>query len=286
MNHSAAVAAARKRLKPPLVSKGQASRPVQPHEPLQPHELAACDDIVRRSRWWARAQQSAATSGGVLTLLATYVTDIVARPWVLGSSAALHGVPLVVIGHGLRWEGVGQKMVGARRAAQMLDAIAPRSAVVFADGSDTAVVNPVVMTTAPADAAATASGTSTAGGIRTAAAAATSVVGGGAAAPLRRIASADAPPLLLFSGECSSWPVCYRDAYRAANHTAWGACTCVPGAVRLESTPSPHASAEPPQCHQHHHQTILRPPSIIPASSSKQSSSRAHAPCIANTRGT
>ena len=211
---------------------------MQPHEPLQPHELTACVETIHTSRWWAKVQQSA--SSGVLALLATYVTDVVARPWVLGSSAALHGVPLVVIGHGMRWEGVGQKLVGARRAAQLLDAIAPRSAVAFADGSDTAVVNPLVMRAAPpaetAEAAVTTATTSDSGATAAAAAAAAAATtsagggggGGGAAAPLRRIAAADAPPLLLFSGECSSWPVCYRDAYKATNHSAWGACTCAP----------------------------------------------------------
>lgn len=135
----------------------------------------------------------------------TYAT-VVKKPLMLAVSAALHGLPFVLVGQGgpsWRWyEGGGWKMPGVYRALQLLDAAAPEAAVVFADGGDTVVAN------APSAAA-------------------------GRIAEVVRDAR-DARARVLVSAECNSWPHCYADAYREKS-ARWRACverspggTCFP----------------------------------------------------------
>jgi len=73
---------------------------MQPHEPLQPHELTACVETIHTSRWWAKVQQSA--SSGVLALLATYgaskVPKTVALPLKISKTAWLPGGHLKTVG--------------------------------------------------------------------------------------------------------------------------------------------------------------------------------------------
>ena len=96
----------------PLVRHGQESRPTQPTTRLNADAISACAPVV--SQWLAsHASPSVA--------LLTYLTDASAlSPWVLGLSAAAHGVPLVVAGNGMRWGGAGVKLPAAQRAAQLL----------------------------------------------------------------------------------------------------------------------------------------------------------------------
>ena len=111
-------------------------------------------------------------------LLVSYSTFLPSE-WLLGLSAALHGVPLVLVGLGRAWGGHADKFYGALSAARLL-AQMPRTrkaAVVFADAFDTMVVNPPALTGA-----------------------------------LRALSKAKESYTLL-SSECNSWPHCYRPLY-------------------------------------------------------------------------
>ena len=123
----------------PLVRAGQGSRPTQPIDPLTFTERALCAGVVRKWR-----DKSRSDDGSMPVAVLSYLTDISSlHPWVLGLSAATHGVPLIVAGHGRRWGGAGIKLPAARRAIEALGTHLPQdTAVVFADGSDTAVANP------------------------------------------------------------------------------------------------------------------------------------------------
>ena len=123
----------------------------QPLTPLTAPEVARCAALIRQ--YWPPAVRTAAaatvSAGGVsgvgaggaggakgtggagaarLALL-TYATDVPPH-WLLGRSAALHGVPLVLAGLGRRWAGVGVKAPAARRAVQLLSAALGESAAV------------------------------------------------------------------------------------------------------------------------------------------------------------
>eukprot|EP00966_Prymnesium_polylepis_P074871 1736828-Prymnesium_polylepis.1 len=65
----------------------------------------------------------------------------VPRHWPLGISAALRGFPLVVVGVGRTYGGHGTRIPAVLRASQVLDVLAPGSAVVSTDGADTIVAN-------------------------------------------------------------------------------------------------------------------------------------------------
>ena len=41
---------------------------------------------------------------GHMPVVLTYLTDVPERAWPLGLSASLHGLPLVIVGRGMRWE--------------------------------------------------------------------------------------------------------------------------------------------------------------------------------------
>ena len=100
----------------------------------------------------------------------------------LGVSAAHHRIPLVVVGRLRRWGGVGVKLPAARRAVELLHAAAPTVPLIFADGSDTLVANPLASGAAP------------------------------------QLAS---PSTVLVSAECNSWPRCYAREYAEhATHAA------------------------------------------------------------------
>jgi hypothetical protein len=117
--------------------------------------------------------------------------------WLLGLSAAAHGVPLVVAGLGLPswpwWMGASpMKLPGSRRALQVIAALTGgESPVAFADSSDVLIVNRL----------------DRAG----------------------RAALREARDTVWLGAECNSWPVCYRDAYlHDAEHQRclrdYGAC--------------------------------------------------------------
>ena len=167
----------------PLVRGGQHSRPTQPTSPLTAAEMAHCGAIVQA---WRNASSSA--DGSMPVAVLAYLTDTSSlHPWVLGLSAAAHGVPLIVAGHGRRWGGAGIKLPAARRAVEALSTGLPHAtAVVFADGSDTAIANPP---------------------------------SGEALSALSRTAS---QTQALVAGECNSWPVCYREQY--SRHRAHSLC--------------------------------------------------------------
>lgn len=161
----------------------QARRPTQPIVPIEQREVAACMPLV----------QSLIASAAAVVV--TYVTDL-SHPWVLGLSAAQHGVPLVLVGHGRRWGGVAVKLPAARRAVQLLHAGSPDTPIVFADGTDTFVTNPL-----------------------------TAELAG-------RLRAASSAGSVLVQAECNSWPRCYANEY--AQHAAFSSCrarhssTCFP----------------------------------------------------------
>eukprot|EP00966_Prymnesium_polylepis_P299835 6928794-Prymnesium_polylepis.1 len=82
------------------------------------------------------------------------VTFATALPptWLLGASAVARDIPVVVIGLGRPWGGMGvavvQKFSAVRRALQILRRIIPTSAIIIADAWDTMVVNGVSAATA------------------------------------------------------------------------------------------------------------------------------------------
>ena len=161
----------------PLVRHGQERRPTQPIIPLNADEIASCESAVNN---WLSANRAAPYA------VMTYLTDV-ATPWVLGLSAAHYNVPLIVVGHGMRWGGAGVKLPAARRAAQVLAAHAPASLpIVFADGSDTAVANALSRASA------------------------------------LLLSSVRRDAAVVVSGECNSWPLCYRSLYN--KHEAFRSC--------------------------------------------------------------
>ena len=173
----------------PLVRRGQEHRPAQPTAPLTAEEIRECGPVL--TRWQSALSRRAHSLSPPPFALLTYLTDSASlSPWVLGLSAAAHGVPIIVVGAGMKWAGAGVKLPAARRAAQAVAAHEGLRgvALVFADGSDTAIAR------TPSTEA---------------------------AALLRDVgARKDA---VLVSGECGSWPLCYQSRYRSA-HAAFRQC--------------------------------------------------------------
>lgn len=159
----------------PIVKRDQSHRPIQPTNPLSASEFQQCAKIV--PQWLSNSAPSVA--------VLAYLTDTASlHPWVLGLTAAAHGVPLVVAGHGMRWGGAGVKLPATRRAVQALEPHLPSSTtIVFADGTDTAIAN---------------------------------------APPAETPAASRSAHAVLVAGECNSWPLCYRDSY--ARHAAYRQC--------------------------------------------------------------
>jgi len=162
----------------------QSTRPPQLTIPLREDEIVECIPMVQRHL----------RNAPVVVL--TYLTDV-SSPWALGLSAAAHRVPLILAGQNRLWGGVAVKLPAARRVAQLLQASVPDLPVVFADGSDVFVANPVSDSLAA------------------------------------RLRTASTPPgRITVQSECNSWPRCYAAEY--ANHTAFQACrgrdgpTCYP----------------------------------------------------------
>ena len=154
----------------------QARRPPQPTEAFSSAQLHACGQVVDGTVFAAEAPLA----------VMTYLTDL-PRQWLLGQSAAAHRTPLVLVGLGMRWESPAQKLLSARRAAQLVQAVAPRTAIAFADGLDAMVVNAPTARTREV---------------------------------VARI-GAD-PRSVVVGAECNSWPRCYRAQY--AKHTAYQTC--------------------------------------------------------------
>ena len=154
----------------------QARRPPQPTEAFSSAQLHACGKVVDGTVFAAEAPLA----------VMTYLTDL-PRQWLLGQSAAAHRTPLVLVGLGMRWESPAQKLLSARRAAQLVQAVAPQTAIAFADGLDAMVVNAPTARTREA---------------------------------VARI-GAD-PRIVVVGAECNSWPRCYRAQY--AKHAAYQAC--------------------------------------------------------------
>ena len=154
----------------------QARRPTQPTEAFSSAQLHACGQVVGGTAFAAESPLA----------VMTYLTDL-PRQWLLGQSAAAHRTPLVLVGLGMRWESPAQKLLSARRAAQLVQAVAPRAAIAFADGLDAMVVNAPTARTREA---------------------------------VTRI-GAD-PSSVVVGAECNSWPRCYKAQY--ARHPAYQAC--------------------------------------------------------------
>ena len=154
--------------------------PSQPRAALSPSELAACVSMISDTSWAAHP------SGGPIVL--TYSTGV-PEQWLLGLSAAAHGLPLVLVGLGRRgwswWSPVG-KLPGTARALQLMHALTPSAPIVFADGGDTVVANR--WTRAEVESA------MSCGGI------------------LSRCSNS-ATDHVITGGECNSWPLCYNESY-------------------------------------------------------------------------
>jgi hypothetical protein len=136
-----------------------------------------CASLVRRWRSAHASQPDAET-------IVTFATKgSLPKRWLLGLSAALHGVPLVVSGLRSNWTGFTSKLFAAQQAIQLLHDASPGaddSRIVYADAADTLIVRP------PGHA--------------------------------RRVVEEGAGEAVLVSGECSMYPLCYR-----AEYERWGA---------------------------------------------------------------
>ena len=125
-----------------------------------------------------------ASSNADRPIIFSFATSI-PKVWYLGLSAARLGLPIAVSGLGRPnsgfnwWLGYARKLPAARRGAQMVHALAPDRAVIWADATDTAIVNTLQ-----------------------------------SAAPLLERARAS-PNEVLIGAECFSWPVCYTTDYLA-----------------------------------------------------------------------
>lgn len=109
----------------------------------------------------------------------TYATKI-SDPFMLGVSAALHNMPLAVVGFNMPgwnwWDGVVlQKVSAPRRAVQLVQALLGDVPVALVDSGDVLVTNGLTMA--------------------------------------QRHALEQFRRHVLLGAECNSWPVCYRDAY-------------------------------------------------------------------------
>lgn len=114
-------------------------------------------------------------------LVLTYLTNP-KRDWYLGITAALNRVPLVLVGEGYSWvSGIGQtqKLERSGKAIEFLRALVPGSPVVFADGLDTVIANPLTSESA------------------------------------KTLSSLVKRDTMMFAAECSSFPKCYIPEYAA-----------------------------------------------------------------------
>lgn len=161
-----------------------------------------CSSLLRS--WRSKSTSAQSASGGPDVVVLTYGTSLPKR-WLLGLSAALHNVPLVLVGFGHTWNASDTmaKVFGTLRAVSTLhEALEPSTLIVFADASDSMLVNTPSTWRSSIDDGYVADVT-------------TSV--GGRESPRGHRRSA-----VLVSGECSSYPTCYASLYAriAPNHVA------------------------------------------------------------------
>ena len=97
---------------------------------------AACAGVVQT---WAHEANLNASQ----IVLVTHATSLPKR-WLLGLTAALHSVPLVLTGLGQPWTGYRDKLHATLNATQQLHERAPRPlpTLVVADAMDTLLINP------------------------------------------------------------------------------------------------------------------------------------------------
>ena len=112
-------------------------RSAQPEDRVSMAGLEQCAIEARHAR------QGMPSWSLQLPVLVTYLTDVPAD-WALGLSAAKHGYPLVLVGHGRRWSSFTGRLPGLSRAVQIIDALAvggKHAHILAVDGADTAVIN-------------------------------------------------------------------------------------------------------------------------------------------------
>eukprot|EP00326_Haptolina_ericina_P027091 CAMPEP_0181178034 /NCGR_PEP_ID=MMETSP1096-20121128/5500_1 /TAXON_ID=156174 ORGANISM="Chrysochromulina ericina, Strain CCMP281" /NCGR_SAMPLE_ID=MMETSP1096 /ASSEMBLY_ACC=CAM_ASM_000453 /LENGTH=276 /DNA_ID=CAMNT_0023266267 /DNA_START=79 /DNA_END=905 /DNA_ORIENTATION=+ len=156
---------------------------------LSAAEIESCERVLQS--WWATARsKQAKISRWDTPLLVTYATALPSE-WLLGLSAALHGMPLILVGHGQPWVGLHQKFFGTKRATTLLEAHADlsRLPLLFADAWDAMLLNPP-----------------------------------DAPGPLNDLSHG--PPRVILSSECNSFPECYHSAL--AREPAMAACQADP----------------------------------------------------------
>ena len=163
-------------------------------EPLEPNELETCRETLRRS--WLPRLSARALSVVIVAFADRLPVD---SSWKLGETAALHGLPLILLGYG-KTDVLHPKVTGyqgpasynwpkvaafysMRRVLQLLDVARDGTAaaplIFYADAFDTIVVNSAAAALA-SDAA-------------------------------RRMLAGELDGL--WSGECNSWPKCLRSRY-------------------------------------------------------------------------
>lgn len=140
-------------------------------------------------------------------VMLSYATSV-STSWMLGLSAARHGLPLVLAGLNQPrwpwWQGGRKKLPGSRRALQVIHALSPDRPVISSDTGDLLIGNKLT------------------------------------AKHRAVLAQVAAGRRMLIAAECNSWPICYRDAY--AKHPEYQSCltshsACFPNSgVLLAST--------------------------------------------------
>ena len=123
-------------------------------------------------------------SGSETPIILTYLNRLPDR-WLLGRSAALHGFPIAITGVGRKFN-FADKLLSTRRAMWLLHTHNPRAPVIFADGLDTVVSNPLSRMAA------------------------------------LRLQQASRSGTIIVGAECFSYPRCYRELY--LKHLAHQAC--------------------------------------------------------------
>ena len=154
------------------------------------------------------AQLAWPEAAGAAVIILAFATAL-PPDWLLGPSAAKFDFPLVLLGLGQQLGGMGnavrEKFYAVARAAALLRRLAPRAAVIVVDAWDTMVVNGVTASTETL---------------------------------LRRVSRGDRQ---LLSGECNSWPRCYRPLLAADD--AGRRCLGQPGALCFGNSGAYAASA-------------------------------------------
>ena len=131
-------------------------------------------------------------------IIITYLTNpgesVDKLPWLLGLTAAIHNISLVLAGEGIAWnhnQRTSSKLTAILELIEHLSRVSPKSPLIFADGADTLVSNPVTPKV------------------------------------LRRLQDLVERDQVIFASECSSWPLCYKEKYR--NNEDHAACSLKSG---------------------------------------------------------